>query len=324
MELVPFIYKSSFGVLHSLLKKPKKEWIPLVKSPKRDRCITNNSFSLVTLNTWFDAIYNSQRYSKTLENLKSLSPDVICLQECNSTLLKQFLTKDCWIQENFILSDISCTTFEDGMWYGVVMLIKRRRGLTFLSFSKLSLPSKMGRAMIVGKFMVGQQLFVVGTSHFESLQGNELVRKEQFRCATEYLLTLSKDAFTLLCGDCNITNDEQESAHLSSLGWSDCYSVEERSFKYTFGQYQLNHTLPDARLDRILFRSDHKDLTITEFSYFGDEAFLVEEKRIFPSDHLGVYTKCTFRSGIKLLCKYLKNRKKIDIYFLCRFPFAIV
>ena len=247
------------------------------------------SFRIATLNIWFDASFNKQRFEASLENLRNLNPDIIGLQECTKLFL-EILSNNKWIQCNYIVSDLTTCTFNG--WYGVVMLVKRSRSdVQFLSFTKHDFQSKMGRALVVANLNIGGTNISIGSSHFESGDLDEPVRKIQFEQSTKLL----DNEASILCGDFNIVEDQRESEYLKNeLQWNDAFInfvVTPDIDGSTFGIYQPK-PVSKRRLDRVLF----KNLTIGSIFNFGSLINVrdIDDKEsfIYPSDHLGVF--CIF------------------------------
>ncbi|KAI8918153.1 Endonuclease/exonuclease/phosphatase [Powellomyces hirtus] len=277
------------------------------------------SFTLVTQNVWFDGRTSRWRFPVLLENLQRLDADVFCLQECTPAFLR-LLSDAPWVQENYIMSDISGTPLMT--WYGVAILAKRTRpDVTVSKMTKMEYSqTRMGRSLVVAHLLVQGVGVVVGTSHFESYDEDEPVRKIQFTEATAHLVNEigggggstaaagagAAPAIAFLCGDTNIAHDERETPYLlEGLGWTDAWIVAEKDGMdpvtkdgVTYGVYQPGEIRPKKRIDRVMFRStaaaaNKKRITVTDLRYFGYEPFDLDEVqcRVYPSDHLGVFAK---------------------------------
>lgn len=261
--------------------------------PNPEKTVSDSpSLSLATLNTYFENFFNGQRYRKSLDNLKQLSPDIIALQECTVEFLREFLAKDVWIQQNYIVSDVSGVTFTG---YGVTLLVKKSRpDISLHSMVKIPFSnSKQARALVAALVSLGQYSVAIGTAHFES-KNAILERAGQFEVATEYLR--KTDAQVLfLCGDFNIEEDKAESETIKNFGWSDACPKEDPRFQYTVGKWGINKR-KSARLDRIHHQSRQLQVKVKDFKYFGNDTIEIAvppygSDYIYPSDHLGVYAE---------------------------------
>jgi len=74
------------------------------------------------------------------------------------------------------------------------------------NLSVIKLPSKLGRRLIVGTFLINNEEVMVGTSHLESYDENVAERKRQWRLI-KYQLRKTQHAFFM--GDCNFESDEE-------------------------------------------------------------------------------------------------------------------
>ena len=91
----------------------------------------------LTWNILFDyhhsnLLYTSQRYRSILDTLKSLLPDIICLQEVTSQFFNLLLNES-WLQENnyFIIVMKSVINSEEEKSYGQLLLMKKIRPRSF-------------------------------------------------------------------------------------------------------------------------------------------------------------------------------------------------
>eukprot|EP00835_Amoeboradix_gromovi_P005778 NODE_583_length_6431_cov_0.491788.p1 type:complete len:315 gc:universal NODE_583_length_6431_cov_0.491788:1673-2617(+) len=309
MNLAPQIYTGSANT-KSIFSKFKKqqdgkwyEYAPEDLSTSTDVNDSMVSFSLATLNVWFDAYFNMDRFDSSINNLKTFNPDIICLQEVTKAFFSVLLANP-WIQDNYILSDVDGHSFDT--WYGVIILVKRTsENIKFKSFVKFNFPvTKMGRSLISAHLMINSYNVYINTSHFESNEEDENVRKDQYEtCTAQFqsmLGLINEHAIGILCGDFNIYNDEKETATLvNELKWTDAWlNYKNHKMEYTFGLYQPDKELEQRRIDRVLYRySDPMmESNVALLKYFGNEPFKDKATRteIYPSDHLGVYCKLEF------------------------------
>ncbi|KAJ3269458.1 hypothetical protein HDV01_001378 [Terramyces sp. JEL0728] len=240
---------------------------------------TQKTLSIVTFNIWFDGLLQQERYAALINEISKHSPDVICLQECNSGSQKQ-LSEHPYIKQNYILTDINMESFDT--WYGIVMLIKKE--LTINSIEKIPFQTRMGRYLIKTNISVNGRDISIGTSHFESGFNDFEMRKQQWQDSTTNLQGTS-----ILCGDFNIHDDENETEILASLGWKDTWFDGEKKSKdvdrggITFGHWKGGK---ERRLDRVLY----KGLKPTFIEIIGDYVLEGFPAPIYISDHMGVYT----------------------------------
>jgi endonuclease/exonuclease/phosphatase family metal-dependent hydrolase len=251
----------------------KKGWSPMLVSKCTQPC---NTLSIVTLNVWFDSIFQQERFKATILTLESLDADIIALQEVTMnfyTLLKSSRV----IQGGYIISAMGES------WYSVVMLVKRCKYIQLDKFTTTLFATKQDRFLLTAHITTLHSQFTVSTAHFESgIQDWEL-RKQQLKVSN----------FTdILVGDFNVYDDLLESQFIASLGWSDAHLIlPQPQNEFTFGSFGFKKT-EKKRLDRVLF----KNFTVKEIQTFGDYTLDIPDFTVYPSDHLGIHCILEFRN----------------------------
>lgn len=254
------------------------EAVPLAAAEEReDFGQTLDQISFVTFNVWFSNAFFEQRAAALFRIIDSLHPHFVCLQEVTPRFVA-LLREQGWVQRDYLCSDAIGTTVNP---YGVLMLSR----LPVKRFVLHTLPTNMGRKLLVAETMVNGDLFRVSTVHLESLQ-NPLYRKAQLGLIYPIL---SKDGCShcAVMGDFNFCSEscENGNVHKEYLDmWPTVHGLSEQAI-------EEGKTRVDQRLDRILVRSpSFKPSSIRKL---GTEPISDATPHVFPSDHFGLFATAT-------------------------------
>ena len=206
------------GYLHGLFEKEK----------------IGASFSVCSLNVWFEELWLPQRYEEQLKCFQSLNADVICLQEVTANYLA-LLLRDKHFQKRYWISTLAMSN------YGCLILSK----LPVLQMQEVELPTRMGRSLL----MIETEYGSFCTVHLESLD-SQSIRKIQLQNISQHT---RKHADLFFCGDFNFSGDDPE-AEESKCVPSDL--LDEMPKEYTLGVNYPSSKYKPGRFDRLLYRSD--------------------------------------------------------------------
>jgi len=267
MEAFPFHYDKLLG---SWVSKPSLVDVALKKS----------HVSVLTYNVFFGPYQDQLRYPALLEELKSRSPDFICLQEITSRFLR-FLQADEWIRAHY---DMALTEIENNYFELILsqFLVEK--------YYWYPLPSHMGRKLLVAKFQLNNETINLATVHLESLEPNSYQRAQQLKIIFP-LITSTADT-SLLMGDFNLCSTSEENKNLSPdfLDIWPCLHPDDNGWTENTDinvmRYKINPQDKHVRYDRILLKSQKwKPLSI---ELVGTKPVSPDHKDIFPSDHFGL------------------------------------
>lgn len=153
--------------------------------------------SVITWNVWFDDFKKKERYDEILAICKSMSVDVICLQEVTPCFLKK--VKEHGLAEYYDVSDPDLNGATVGS-YGVLTMCRRELNA---SFQWQELPTNMGRKLLTANINMHVGSLSIGNVHLESLDSAP-ARLEQLKLCNE---VLNRTAYSVLCGDFNFDSD---------------------------------------------------------------------------------------------------------------------
>ncbi|CAF3931338.1 unnamed protein product [Rotaria sordida] len=297
-----------------------------------DTCLPEGCH-IVTWNILFDfyqstLIYTSQRYRSILDTLKSLLPDIICLQEVTYNFLN-LLLNEIWLQENnyyiIIMKNVIDSYKEKS--YGQLMIMKNFRPRSF-SICPLDLSDndeetaapttvtkhKITKELIIARFGLNTKATIdLVNLHLHSDLSRNASGK---RCQTlENLFKKMKTINYMLIGDFNFgDNNLKEQNILASYEnkvhdlWKDVYNLNQNP-GYTYdpstnicahitSQSQINR-----RLDRYLIHTlDNLSYSIEHLSMIGIEKIPIDllnidnNQLINQSDHYALQLIINFRT----------------------------
>jgi tyrosyl-DNA phosphodiesterase 2 len=231
--------------------------------------------SVLTWNVWFGAHMFDERRAALMTELERRKPDVICLQEVTFELLAD-LTQSPWVRAAYHLSDV-----ELFQTYDVVMLSRQpvRR------MSQLSLPTQMGRRLLVTELACG---LTIATVHLESMKQSTQPRATQLRLIQPHLAQLGN---AVLCGDMNFKPDDAVETAAIDPGFVDVWPVlRPEDPGYTADseinkmRYALKPAMSRKRIDRVFVHG--APWKATAIDLVGTTP--IDSEGNFTSDHFGL------------------------------------
>lgn len=266
----------------------KKQWelidceaVPLseaISSPLKNTSLDQISF--VTFNVWFSPAFFEQRAEALFRIIDNLHPHFACLQEVTPRFVA-LLREQEWFQRDYVCSDAIGTTVNP---YGVLMLTR----LPVKRFVLHTLPTNMGRKLLVAETIVNGELFRVSTVHLESLQ-NPKYRKAQLNLIYP-ILSADGCRHSAVMGDFNFCSESVENANIHEDYqdvWPTVHGTSDQAV-------EEGKTRGEQRLDRILVRSpSFKPSSIRKL---GTEPISDATPHVFPSDHFGLFATATRQS----------------------------
>lgn len=258
--------------------------------------IEKRSLRLVTYNVWFSTLQMEHRFRCILDILKSLDADIICLQEVLPSFIALTIAQP-WVQKDYFVSDVSGQTL-DG--YGVIILSR----IPIYNLSMWTLPTRMGRALLVAEYNLNGEKVSIGTVHLESLDSADL-RRRQLELISPIL---GKVPHAALTGDFNFDSDRNfredglplENRSLKDFfeEYSDVWPTlrpNEKGYTYDSKANAVIKKYEQMRYDRILWKSENSKWVPTEIKLFGTEPLSsLTTQDLYPSDHFGLVADFNF------------------------------
>ncbi len=230
---------------------------------------------VLTWNVWFGGHMFEERRAALLAELERRKPDVICLQEVTKELL-DVLLETRWVRNAYTVSEL-----ELFQTYDVAILSR----LPVRRFSTLSLPTQMGRRLLVAELGCGLS---IGTIHLESMKQSTQPRATQLRLIQPTLAALGDAA---LCGDMNFQpSDPIETAALDPAFVDVWPAIRADDPGYTADsqinrmRFSLKPAMSRKRIDRVFLHGAR--WKPTEIELVGTEPIDIDGT--FTSDHFGL------------------------------------
>ncbi|CAF3700170.1 unnamed protein product [Rotaria sp. Silwood1] len=264
------------------------------KVPSTNETCLHERYHIVTWNILFDyyqpaLIYTSQRYRSILDTLKSLLPDIICLQEVTYNFLN-LLLNEIWLQENNYYIIIMKNVIDSGKEksYGQLMIMKNFRPRSF-SICPLDLSDndrETAAATTVTKQKTTKELIIARFG---------LNTKATIDLVNLHLHSdLSRNANEKRCQTLENLFKKMKTIH--DL-WKDVYNLDQNP-GYIFDPstnlcaHITSQSQTNRRLDRNLIHTlDNLSYSIEHLSMIGIEKILIDplnidnNQRINQSDH---------------------------------------
>jgi tyrosyl-DNA phosphodiesterase 2 len=246
--------------------------------------IEATELTFVTFNVWFAQYYLQERCQALLGIVRDCNADIICLQEIKPGYLGQILKQD-WVQADYSVSDYTGITVQP---YGVLLLSR----LPIFHLRLHSLPSVMGRKLLVALFQVNNQTFQVATVHLESLPAFAATRKQQL---AQIFPALEKSEHAALMGDFNFCASWYEENMNIDPAYQDMWPVlrsqepgytENTDINLMRLEQTGKHT--HVRFDRMLIRSSTAEWQPKSINLLGTRPISPQYAHVFPSDHFGL------------------------------------
>ncbi|CAF1158592.1 unnamed protein product [Rotaria magnacalcarata] len=261
-------------------------------------------------------IYTSQRYQSILDKLKSLLPDVICLQEVTKTFINLLLNQ-IWLQENhyYIVFMEKALDSEQTKSYGQLLLTKnfRPRSFSICPLDTTEKAADVTKQIIIARFGLNPKITIdLVNLHLNSNGSRNAERK---RCQTlEHLLQNLKTNNFMLIGDFNFGDfDLKENDLLDKYQeevhdlWKQIYNIDENP-GYTFDPSRnicaqiMSDSQINRRFDRyLLHKLNNVYYSIEHLQLVGTETIPIDEsneKQINLSDHYALQLIIDFQTRI--------------------------
>ena len=226
-----------------------------------------------------------RRWTRLLDEVGALRPDLIALQEVTEPFL-EMLRKAPWVRRAYEISDPRGDTFAA---YGSVLLSRQ----PILRREVMDLESEMDRKLVLIETEVAGTLWTVGTVHLESLEASAL----RARQLEQVFDRLGDTANVLLCGDFNFCSSWDDENDRRPSDFVDVWPVVSKAPGFTVDT-ELNATRARKtdherreRFDRVLVRSDLAQPAGAKL--LGTRPVKREEPPLHPSDHFGVFARLT-------------------------------
>lgn len=246
-------------------------------------------FRLCTWNVWFDSLLQGARINAIVQELLSIAPDIICLQEVTEpilALIRQLIVGSPYV----VFSDEESTR-----QYGQIALVNSQRiNVALILYGSVPFPdSRMGRRICCLTCTIGAKRFTILNVHLESeFSANPNGTKaNQLR----YLLNFARSnainfGTVIVCGDCNWSPQDDGWAK-RTLGEFAFRDVGLPTLSY---DYMANSNIRGnfrSRLDRVLLPTE-ASLNSKQIQQIGTKP--IRSLNIFPSDHFGIAMKFWF------------------------------
>ena len=257
-----------------------------------------SSFSISSLNRWFDARDEHLRTAALIQILKDSTADVFCLQEMTAACLSR-LKSDPHVQKKWIITNRDGTfgvSYGSATWYGQITLVKKSTARVidvrdvYLSFHGKELRPlhvvdiELKDSLATGG--IGTRIQIINV-HLQSLEGEGIERQEQIRLAAS-LATHASPKLTFLAGDTNFYTARGMEVP-ETLGFRDTWKqLRGGEPGHTFGfTYPSNtSTALSRRIDGIFFWPDPAVIP-DSIELFGGDA-IQGHPLVFLSDHVGL------------------------------------
>lgn len=256
-------------------------------------------FSLVTLNTWKNEGAYRQRLRRTADEINTLKPDAVALQETfcapgADADTTHWLAMHCGMHATQVHARRKPRSFEGrsvDSTSGTAVLC-RQPWLTSEALPLPSSPADGGRAAQIVTLAAGQHHVRLANLHLSHLSGPEgdALRTLQLQTVLDRLLTLGPASATLLCGDFNCDLSSPAVGGYLGEPWNlvDVFSLASQSREPTF--------VDDSGHGQVL---DHVLLVpgLSKAAVKGVAAQTVlrcnqpDEECVPPSDHSGLWVR---------------------------------
>ncbi len=254
-------------------------WLPIQSQLPRE---PPRTLSLMTFNVWFGDYFQEARARGLIRLVEMHQPDIVGLQEVTRGFLG-ILCAHPFIRTHYVLSDTaSGSTFDS---YGTIFLART----AFTEVRQISLPSLMGRHLLLGRMAEGN--YLVGTVHLESTRPMIHTRIEQLQ---QIFPLLDESPQGVMMGDINFDPRDLEERHLDSR-FTDLWPLlHGEAPGYTEDtdrnamRLRVEQKETHVRYDRILFRDQTGRWRPEEVRLLGTEPLSDKGEPIFVSDHFGL------------------------------------
>ena len=238
-----------------------------------------NPMKLITLNMWGKCGPYQKRWDYFLEQLKELSPDILCLQEVGDDELTEILVK------TFRLNHFAAA-YQAGLLTISRFPISEKQTLRYQSHSPQE--PNYERSAVLTKINLGQYNLMVANTHLAWREDDRPTRDRQM----EELLYVIKNTKlpSLICGDLNDIPESSPLEKCFEASYENLIQVREPDVITWDNQNPFIQThcvkFPDRQIDYILVHeAASKILKVKTCRRTFDQP---NEELIFPSDHYGL------------------------------------
>ena len=169
-------------------------------APSSSSFATASTFSALTLNVWFQNYHCELRTELVVSEVRRLQPDLLCLQEVNTKLLKLL---DPPLRElGYSTQSVLHYSYGEMLWWRVCRV-------TDVQLSQEPFhDSQQGRSLHLVRCVVGGRPLATATVHLESEAKNSSVRFAQLGRSLQQLRETGVPF--LLAGDTNLNEKDDE------------------------------------------------------------------------------------------------------------------
>ena len=169
-------------------------------APSSSSSATASTFSALTLNVWFQNYHCELRMELVVSEVRRLQPDLLCLQEVNTKLLKLL---DPPLRElGYSTQSVLHYSYGEMLWWRVCRV-------TDVQLSQEPFhDSQQGRSLHLVRCVVGGRPLATATVHLESEAKNSSVRFAQLGRSLQQLRETGVPF--LLAGDTNLNEKDDE------------------------------------------------------------------------------------------------------------------
>lgn len=237
---------------------------------------------LMTLNTWGKCGPYQERWNYLLEDLIELKPDILCLQEVMNDELTQILNSTFGFTQ-------SAHAYDSGLLILSNLALHDSHVVTYRHQS----PSERNdeRKAIIAKIKFGDKEVVIANTHLAWREEDRPVRDKQMK---ELLHAVGKIWLpSIICGDLNDIPESSPLEQIRAAGYENTLQIHhpEAITWDNRNPFIQSHSVrfPDRQIDYILVHeSASKILKTVECQLAFNQA---NEKRIYPSDHYGIFAR---------------------------------
>lgn len=255
-----------------------KRWGPAAPAPAAPP--GPEPLTLLTWNVWFSLFKQAERTAALLDEIDWRAPEVVALQEVTLDSLELLLGHPT-IRARYHVSDIEGSTFER---YGVLLLSRA----PFSELALLSLPSEMGRRVVVGRLPSG---LAIATVHLESTAACAATRAQQLGILQPALRRFASDF--ILMGDMNFSPEAALETAALDPDLLDVWAAlrpTRAGFTVDSQRNAMRRRFDDdpvgRRIDRVF--SYGPRWKVESIALTGNEPF--DQRQLFISDHFGLET----------------------------------
>lgn len=258
--------------------------------------IERDELTLATFNIWFGDHFAQPRYHAMMHLLERYRPDVIALQEVTLRALPIFLAQP-WLRDRYYVSDIDGHTLGD---YGTLFLSR----LSPAAIKLVTLPTFMGRHLLVWKTIVNGFPLHIATVHLESGNPSAETRRDQLSIIFEFLRSAPH---AVIMGDFNFCASWPEENNRIDPSYHDVWGLLRTNEPGYTEDTTINRMLylikgkhKQVRFDRVLLKSSIQSAQglrwqAESIDLLGTEPISVDMPEVFPSDHLGLLCRIAAR-----------------------------